>query len=151
MTQMNRVAVAGHLSKKPEIRRLRSGTRVAKRAEPQSPQDGIAELARDIVMYGTGPREPGFWDLLAESLLIKVLPAGPDAALARMRSMRASPENHAEELAGFPSEQNIIYGVIAEAESALAAHLKRVETLIPKGAVEELYRASRRRYRSPRE
>ena len=125
--------------------------RVAKKAQSRSPQDGIAELARDIVMFGTVPREPGFWDLLAESLLIKVLPAGPDAALARMRSMRASPENHAEELAGFPSEQNIIYGVIAEAEGALAAHLRMVETWIPKGAVAELYRASRGHYRSPRE
>jgi len=133
MMQMNRVA------------------RVAKRAKPQSPQDGIAELARDIVMYGTVPREPGFWDLLAEDLLIRVLPAGPDAALAKIRSIRASPENHAEELAGFPSEPNIIYGVIAEAESTLAAHLRRVETLIPKGAVKELYRASRGLYRSPRE
>jgi hypothetical protein len=125
--------------------------RVAKKAQSRSPQDGIAELARDIVMYGTVPREPGFWDLLAEDLLIRVLPAGPDAALAKIRSIRASPENHAEELAGFPSAPNIIYGVIAEAESTLAAHLRRVETWIPKGAVAELYRASRGHYRSPRE
>jgi hypothetical protein len=125
--------------------------RVATKAKPQSPRDGIAELARDIVMYGTVPRESGFWDRLAEALLITVLPAGPDAALAKIRSIRACPENHAEELAGFPSEPNIIYSVIAEAEGALAAHLRRVEAWIPKGAVEELYRASRQHYRSPRE
>ena len=125
--------------------------RVAKKAQSRSPQDGIAELARDIVMFGTVPRVPGFWDRLAEALLIRVLPAGPDAALARIRSIRAFPENHIEELAGFFSEPNIIHSVIAEAEGALAAHLRRVETWIPKGAVEELYRASRRHYRSPRE
>ena len=125
--------------------------RVAKKAQSRSPQDGIAELARDIVMFGTVPREPGFWDRLAEALLIRVLAAGPDAALARIRSIRAFPENHAEELAGFPSEPNLICSVIAEAEGALAAHLRRVETWIPKGAVEELYRASRGHYRSPRD
>jgi len=75
-------------------------------------------------------------------MLIKVLPAGPDAALEKLRSMRASPENHAQELAGFLSAPDIIYGVIAEAESTLAAHLRRVETWIPKGAVKELYRAT---------
>jgi hypothetical protein len=102
-------------------------------------------------MFGTVPREPGFWDRLAEALLIRVLPAGPDAALAKIRSIRAFPEDYAKELAGLPSEPNIIHGVIAEAEGALAAHLRRVETWIPKGAVAELYRASRGHYRSPRE
>jgi hypothetical protein len=62
--------------------------------------------------------------------------------------MRAAPKEHAEELAGFPSEPKILTGVLAQAEELLDAHIKRIETWIPKRAVEELYRASRERYPS---
>ena len=108
----------------------------------------IAEFARDILMFGTVDRRPTFWDQLSEALLIKVLPAGPQAALAKIRSMRAAPQEHAGELAGLPSEPKILTGVLAQAEGALEAHLNRVETWIPRRAVEELYRARRERYPS---
>lgn len=75
-----------------------------KKTESKSPQQTIAEFARDILMFGTIDRRPTFWDLLAEALLIKVLPDGPQAALEKIRSMRAAPQEHGEELAGFPSE-----------------------------------------------
>jgi hypothetical protein len=70
-----------------------------KKAETKSPQEAIAELARDIVMFGTVDHRPIFWDLLSEALLIKVLPAGPEAALEKIRSMRLAPQEHAEDLA----------------------------------------------------
>lgn len=120
----------------------------AKRAESKPPQQAIAEFARDILMFGTVDRRPTFWDLLSEALLIQVLPAGPQAALEKIRGMRAAPQEYAEELANFPSEPKILAGVLSQAEGALAAHNERAETWIPKGAVEELYRARRERYPS---
>ena len=117
-----------------------------KKTESRAPQQAVAEFARDIVMFGTVDRRPTFWDLLAEALLIKVLPAGPEAALEKIRGMRLAPLEHAEELASFPSEPKILIGVLAQAEGALDAHIKRVETWIPKRAVEELYRTRRERY-----
>ena len=119
-----------------------------KRTESKPSQQTIAEFARDILMFGTVDRRPTFWDLLSEALLIKVLPAGPQAALEKIRSMRAAPQEHAEELASFPSEPKILIGVLSQAEGALDAHITRVETWIPKRAVEELYRARRERYPS---
>ena len=118
-----------------------------KRTESRPPQQAIAEFARDIVMFGTVDHKPNCWDLLCEALLIKVLPAGPEAALAKIRSMRRAPQEHAE-LADFPAEPKILGGVLAQAEGALAAHITRIETWIPKRAVEELYRARRERYPS---
>src|SRR4051812_48160965 len=94
-------------------------------------------------MFGTVDRRPTFWDQLSEALLIKVLPAGPQAALEKIRAMRAAPQEHAEELAGVPSEAKILIGVLAQAEGALDAHITRVEAWIPKRAVEDLYRARR--------
>ena len=88
------------------------------------------------------------WDLLSEALLIKVLPAGPQAALEKVRAMRAAPHEHAEDLAGIPSEPKTLIGVLAQAEGVLDAHIKRVETWIPQRAVQELYRARRERYPS---
>ena len=119
-----------------------------KKTESKSPQRTIAEFARDILMFGTIDRRPTFWDLLAEALLIKVLPDGPQAALEKIRSMRAAPQEHGKELAGFPAEPKILTGVLAQVEGALDGHLKRVETWIPKRAVGELYRARRQRYPS---
>src|ERR1044071_557950 len=119
-----------------------------KGTESKPPQQVVAEFARDIVMFGTVDRRPTFWDLLSEALLIKFLPAGPQAALDKIRGMRAAPQEYAEELANFPSEPKILAGVMAQAEGALAAHIERVETWIPKRAVEELYRARRERYPS---
>jgi hypothetical protein len=119
-----------------------------KRTQSRPRQQGIAEFARDILMFGTVDRRPTFWDLLSEALLIKVLPAGPQAALEEVRAMRAAPQEHAEELAGVPSEPKILIGVLAQAEGALDAHITRIETWIPKSAVEELYRARRKRYPS---
>ena len=116
--------------------------------QSRPPQQGIAEFARDILMFGTVDRRPSFWDLLSEALLIKVLPAGPQPALEKIRAMRAAPREYAEELANFPSEPKILSGVLSQAEGALDAHIKRVETWIPKRAVEELYRARRERYPS---
>ena len=116
-----------------------------KRTESRPPQQAIAAFARDILMFGTVDRKPTIWDLLSESLLIKVLPAGPQAALEKIRGMRAAPQDQVEELASFPSEPMILSGVLAQAEGALDAHIKRVETWIPKRAVEELYRARRER------
>jgi hypothetical protein len=117
-----------------------------KKTESRAPQHAIAEFARDILMFGTVDRRPTFWDLLSEALLIRVLPAGPQAALEKIRAMRAAPQEPAAELAGFPSELRILIAVLTQAEGALDAHLKRVETWIPKRAVEELYRARRKRY-----
>jgi hypothetical protein len=117
-----------------------------KKAEPKPPQESLAELARDIVMFGTVHHRPTFWDVLTESLLIKVLPAGPEAALAKIGSMRLNPQEHAGELADFTSEPRILAGVLSQAESDLAAHIRRLETWIPKRAVQELYRARRERY-----
>ena len=119
-----------------------------KRTQSRPPQQGIAEFARDILMFGTVDRRPTFWDLLSEALLIKVLPAGPQAALEKIRGMGAAPQEYAEELANFPSEPKILSGVLAQTEGALDAHIKRIETWIPKRAVEELYRARRARYPS---
>jgi hypothetical protein len=115
-----------------------------KRTQSRPPQQGIAEFARNILMFGTVDRRPTFWDLLSEVLLIKVLPAGPQAALEKIRSMRAAPQDHAEELASFPSEPKILSGVLSQAEGALGGHIKRIETWMPKRAVEELYRARAR-------
>ena len=116
-----------------------------KTTKSRAPQQVLAEFARDILMFGTVDRRPTFWDLLSEALLIKVLPAGPQAAREKIRGMRAAPQEYAEELANFPSEPTILSGVLAQAEGALDAHIKRVETWIPKRAVEELYRARRER------
>lgn len=118
------------------------------KTESKSPHQAVAELARDILMFGTVDRRPTFWDLLSEALLIQVLPAGPQAALEKIRGMRAAPQEYAEELATFPSEPKILAGVLAQAEGALAAHIERLETWVPKRAVEELYRARRERYPS---
>jgi hypothetical protein len=117
-----------------------------KKTESRLPHQAIAEFARDILMFGTVDRRPTLWDLLSEALLIKVLPAGPQAALEKIRSMRAGPQEHAEELAGFTSQPKILTGVLAQVEGALDGHLKRVETWVPRRAVEELYRARRERY-----
>jgi hypothetical protein len=117
-----------------------------KKAKPKSPQASLAELARDVVMFGSVDHRPTFWDVLCEALLIQVLLAGPEAALAKIRSMRIAPQNHAEELARFASEPRILAGVLAQAESALAAHIGRLETWVPKRAVQELYRARRECY-----
>jgi hypothetical protein len=119
-----------------------------RRTELRPPRQTIAEFARDILMFGTVDRRPTFWDLLSEALLIKVLPDGPQAALEKVRGMRATPQEHAEELADFPSEPKILSAVLSQAEGALDAHIKRVETWIPKRAVEELYRARREHYPS---
>ena len=120
----------------------------SKKAQIESPQETIPELARDIVMAGTVYHRPTFWDLLCEALLIKVLPAGPEAALAKIRSMRLAPQQDSEDVAWLPSEPAILSGVLAQAESALAAHITRLKTWIPKRAVEERYRATRERYAS---
>lgn len=85
----------------------------AKKTESRLPQQEIAEFARDILMFGTVDRRPGFWDLLCEALLIKVLPAGPQAALEKIRAMRAAPQEYTEELANFPSESKILSGVLS--------------------------------------
>src|SRR5215467_13778311 len=82
----------------------------SKRTQSRPPQQGIAEFARDILMFGTVDRRPTFWNLLSEALLIKVLPAGPQAALEKIRGMRAAPQEYAEELASFPSEPKILIG-----------------------------------------
>ena len=116
-----------------------------KKTQSKSPQETIAELARDLVMFGTVEHKPNFWDVLTESLLIKLLPAGPEAALAKIRGMR-NPQDHAEDLAELPSEARILGSILAQAEGDLAAHITRVETWIPRRAVEELYRAWRERY-----
>ncbi len=121
---------------------------LGKKAQSKSPQETITELARDIVMFGTVDHRPTFWDVLTESLLIKVLPAGPEAAVAKIRSMHVDPQEHAEELAEFFSEPKILSNILAQAESDLAAHIKRVETWIPGRAVEGLYHARRERYPS---
>ncbi len=118
-----------------------------KRTESPPPQ-AITEFARDILMFGTVDRRPTFWDLLSEALLIRVLPAGPQAALEKIHAMKDAPQEHARELGGFPSEPKILTGVLAQAEGALDAHIKRVETWIPKRAVEEFYSARRERYPS---
>jgi hypothetical protein len=97
-------------------------------------------------MFGTVDHRPTFWDLLCEALLIQVLPAGPEAALGKIRSMRIAPQDHAEELARFPSDPRILAGLLAQAEGDLAAHITRLETWIPKRAVQELYLARRERY-----
>jgi hypothetical protein len=55
-------------------------------------------------MFGTVDHRPTFWDLLAEALLIKVLPTGPEDALEKIRSMRLAAQEHAEDLAS--SRQN---------------------------------------------
>src|SRR4051812_7567849 len=110
-----------------------------KKTESRAPQPAIAAIAPDILMLGTVDRRPTFWDLLSEALLVRVLPAGPQGALEKIRAMRAAPQEHAEEVANFPSEPKILIGVLAQAEGALDAHIKRVETWIPKHAVEELY------------
>ena len=117
-----------------------------KKAQPKLPQETIAELARDLVMFGTVEHKPNFWDVLTESLLIKLLPAGPEAALAKIRGMRRNPQAHAEDLAELPSEPRILGSILAQAEGDLAAYITRVETWIPRRAVEELYRARRERY-----
>jgi hypothetical protein len=97
-------------------------------------------------MFGTVDHRPTFWNVLCEALLIQVLPAGPEAALTKIRNMRSAPQDHAEELAQFPSEPKSLAGVLAQAESDLAAHIRRLETWIPKRAVQESYRARRERY-----
>ena len=123
-------------------------TKTSPKKTASKPPHLVAEFARDILMFGTVDRRPTFWDLLSETLLIQVLLAGPQAALEKIRGMRAAPQEYAEELATFPSEPKILAGVLAQAEEALAAHIERVETWIPKRAVEELYRARRERYPS---
>jgi len=117
-----------------------------KKAHSKSLQETIAELARDLVMFGVVEHKPNFWDVLTESLLIKVLPTGPEAALAKIRGMRRNPQAHAEDLAELPSEPRILGSILAQAEGDLAAHITRVETWIPRRAVEEMYRAWRERY-----
>ena len=119
-----------------------------KKAEAESPQEAIAELARDILMFGTVDRRPTIWDLLSAALLVKVLPAGPEAALEKIRSMRLAPQEQVDHLAWLPSERTILYGVLSQAEGALVAHITRITTWIPKRAVEELYRARREMYPS---
>jgi hypothetical protein len=116
-----------------------------KKTQSKSPQETIAELARDLVMFGTVDHKPTFWDVLTELLLIKVLPAGPEAALAKIRSMRRNPQDHAKDLAEFPSEPCILGSILGQAQSDLSAHITRVETWIPRRAVDELYRAWRER------
>ena len=119
-----------------------------KRTESRTPPQAIAEFARDILIFGTVDHRPTLWDLLSEALLIRVLPAGLQAALEKIHAMRGAPQEHADELAGFPSEPRILTGVLAQAEVALEAHINRVKTWIPKRSVEELYRARRERYPS---
>src|SRR5262245_65785161 len=119
-----------------------------KQAETKSPPEAIAELARDILMFGTVDHRPTIWDLLSEALLVKVLPAGPEAALEKIRSMRFAPDEYADDLAWLPSEPTILCGALSQAEGALAAHITRLKTWIPKRAVEELYRARRERCHS---
>jgi hypothetical protein len=119
-----------------------------KKAETKSPQDAIAELARDILMFRTVDRRPTIWDLLSEALLVKFLPAGPEAALEKIRRMRLAPQEHVDHLAWLPSEPTILCGVLSQAEGALVAHITRIKTWIPKRAVEELYRARRERHLS---
>ena len=116
-----------------------------KKTESKPPHQAVAEFAHDILMFGTVDRRPTFGDLISEAVLIQVLPAGPQGALDMIRGMRAAPQEYAEELANFPSEPKILAGVLAQAEGALAAHIERVETWIPKRTVEELYRARRKR------
>lgn len=119
-----------------------------KNAQIKSPQAMIADLARAIVMCGTVDHTPTFWDVLCEALLIKVLPAGPEAALAKISSMRLAPQEHSADLAWLPSVPIIVSCVLAQAESALAAHITRLKTLVPKRPTQERYRARRERYPS---
>ena len=118
-----------------------------KRTQSRPPLQGTAEFARYSHIRDRRSRAYllGF---AFRHLLIKVLPAGPHGALEKIRGMRAAPQEYAEELGNFSSEPTILSGVLSQAERALGAHIQRVETSIPKRAVEELYRARRERYPS---
>lgn len=117
-------------------------TRKAHNAESQFTQKAIAELAHDIITYGH--EDSGFWDRLSEALLIKVLPAGVDAALEKIRDMKISPEKYSGELQGL-DEPSIRDSVLSQVECSLSAHIRRVQSVFPPHALKEIYRAWRER------
>lgn len=98
-----------------------------------TPHQELAEFARTILMYPRSHR-PGFWEFAAEALLIRFLPEGLDSALDRLRSIKDATTELCQ-------RQVIVY-----AEHAITGHLQRLETFIPKGSVNELYRNWRERH-----
>jgi hypothetical protein len=98
----------------------------------RSPSETNSDLARHIVSYGHPPHEPHYFDIQTENLLIRMLPGGMEEALERMRTFRAAPNQSPEEL-GFQSwdPPEIVFSVVAQAESALAAHVERTTRRIP--------------------
>jgi hypothetical protein len=108
-------------------------------AVSESTQEAITELARDILTYGH--MHSDFWNQLSEALLIKVLPAGVEAALERIRAMKMSPERYSSELLGL--EDTFIHRmVLLRVEDALSAHITRLKSVIPPQALKEMYRRS---------
>ena len=93
-----------------------------------SPEQQTRDFVRTVVMYGTVPREPNYWDRRAESLLLEPLPKGLDSACKELERMRLSATDLGE------------HGVISTAHAATTSHLQRLKTLIPQRAVDELYR-----------
>jgi hypothetical protein len=79
-------------------------------------------------MFGTVPREPNYWDLRAESLIVELLPKGLDTACEELERMRSSTSDLVE------------CGVISTAHVAITRHLQRLKTWISQRVVEELYR-----------
>jgi len=93
-----------------------------------SPEQQTRKFVRTIVMFGTVPREPNYWDLSAESLIVELLPKGLDGACEELERMRLSTSDLVE------------HGVISTAHAAISRHLQRLKTWIPQRVVEELYR-----------
>jgi hypothetical protein len=72
---------------------------------------------RTILMYGTLPRKPTYWDLRAESLILELLPKGLTSACEQLQRMKSSTKIFA----------NCI--VIAGAYGAITAHLQQARNL----------------------
>jgi hypothetical protein len=111
----------------------RSRIRKAK-PQPTTAQDPIATLARDIIMYGSVPRRPNFWDQCAEQLLLELLPLGIPTTLERLEAMQAAEHDKVQS------------SIVAEAYGAVCAHVHSLENLVPKGVIFELYRRRRDLY-----
>ena len=103
-------------------------TRRKSQKATQSPYDAMCALARHIVSAGHPSYEPNYWDMKTESLLIRLLPRGIEAALERIRIFRSAPDEYPDELDFLLSAGPVIVAsVLAQAEGDLVAHIERTK------------------------
>lgn len=92
---------------------------------PVSREQALYDLASEIVGEGEPEHELGYFALRSISVLIRLLPSGPEAALERLRQRPAAGLNQVEFGLSVDDEAKVVAGVLCFAECQLATYITK--------------------------